>query len=244
MSDVLHAIGQAMRSEAEALRVVSQNIANAGTVAYRRQVPVMRAEFDALINQSAPGSALNALVPQMNVAFDQTIGTLKNTGMPTNVALEGEGFFVLQSSHGPLLTRRGDFQVGPDGVLVSADGDPVLGEHGAIQIGDGAKLKIAADGTVSIDDVAIDRLRVAVASDLRQLTSLGAGRYRLDSDHWQEGDSRSAIRQGFLETSNVAPVNEMIQMMEIVRRFESEQKFARAYDEMIGKAISELGKIG
>ncbi len=247
MSDTSQIIGSAMRTEAEVLRVISQNIANMQTVAYRRQVPVTHVQFDQLVNASASAQAQAAQLqsvqlPQFDVAIDQKTATLKSTGEPSNVALDGPGFFVVQTEQGPALTRRGDFHVAPDGTLVSSSGDVVLGEKGALQIGSGA-LTISSDGVVSVNDSVIDQLRIANVANNVRLASLGDGTYRVDPQQLEEASSRPSVRQGFLETSNVVPVNEMIQLMETVRRFEAEQKFARAYDGMLNQAISELGKI-
>jgi flagellar basal-body rod protein FlgG len=231
-----------MRTETEVLRVISQNIANAQTVAYRRQVPVNHVQFDQLLETTA-NAQLQLPKSQFTVAVDMQQSTLKSTGDPLNVALDGAGFFMVQTAHGPALTRRGDFHLTGDGTLVSFGGDAVLGQKGVIQIGSG-KPAISVDGSVSIGGAVVDQLRVVNVSDKAHIESLGDGTYRASMSDIEERDIRPSVRQGFLEGSNVAPVNEMIQLMETVRRFETEQKFARAYDGMLEKAISELGKIG
>jgi len=142
-----------------------------------------------------------------------------------------------------IFTRRGDLHVAADGTLVSFLGAPVLGEKGPIQISS-SNPSIAADGTISVNGDVIDRLRVINVAKDANLESLGDGTFRTAIAALEEQTGRASVRQGFLEGSNVAPVNEMIQMMETLRRFEAEQRFARAYDGMLDKAISELGKIG
>jgi flagellar basal body rod protein FlgG len=184
----------------------------------------------------------------MSVAIDLQPGTLKSTAEPLHVALDGPGFLVLQqppqstsSGQDMLLTRRGDLHVSADGYLVSSVGLPVLGSAGPIHVGS-ATPAIAADGSVRIDNQWVDELRIVNVADGSSLQPLGDGTYRADLGAVSEGDRSASVRQGFLETSNVVPVNEILQLMETVRRFEAEQKFALAYDGMLDKAISELGK--
>src|SRR5688572_29330882 len=118
MSEAIGTIRSAMHADADALRIIAQNIANAEVTAYRRQIPLSAGGFDQLVSSIDAGDgqfATNAAaVIQRSMAVDSQPGTLKSTGQPLDVALEGEGFFVLQSAAGPLLTRRGDFHVSAD----------------------------------------------------------------------------------------------------------------------------------
>lgn len=241
MNDTIQIIGAAMRNEAESLRVISQNIANAETVAYKRQVATTRTDFDAMLAAQS-GVMPEMTATRMRVEHDLKPATLKSTGEPWNVGLDGPGFFLLEASGGPLLTRRGDFHVSADGTLVSSSGAPVLGEKGVIQVGTG-KPVIDHDGSITINGDFVDRLRVARVAAESELESVGASLFRAKVETLEEGTERPAVRQGFLEGSNVVPMNEMIQLMETVRRFEAEQKYARAFDGMLDKAISEIGKI-
>jgi len=247
MSEAIGMIRGAMQADAEALRVIGQNIANAEVTAYRRQIPLSAGGFDQLVSSIDPhgdGFAANvAAAIQHSIAIDSRPGTLKTTGEPLDVALEGEGFFALQSAAGTVLTRRGDFHVGADGVLSAVSGEPVLGESGPIQIGIGAAT-IGADGTVRVNGDVIDRLRIGQVADESELQYLGNGMYASASGTVQDPESYPVVRQGFLETSNVTPVNEMVQMMETLRHFEASQRLVHGYDQMLEKAISELGKVG
>jgi flagellar basal-body rod protein FlgF len=231
-----------MQTEVESLRVASQNIANAQTTAYRRQMLVTHLQFDRLLGEASV-TAPNAGVMQTQIAVDLQPSTMKSTGEPLDIAMAGPGFMTLQSDAGTLLTRRGDLHLSSDGILVSSTGIPVLGNKGTIQIGAGTAA-IGTDGSIKVDGNVIDQLRVVDVSDTTKLVPLGDGSYNADAADVQQTDSDPGIRQGFLETSNVVPVNEMVQLMETVRRFESEQKFALAYDGMLTNAISVLGKVG
>jgi flagellar basal-body rod protein FlgF len=235
-------VGAAMQADADTLRVISNNIANTSTTAYRRQVAIAHTQFEQTLNATTESQSLPSAGP-LQVGIDLSPSTLKSTAEPLNVALEGAGFFVLQSGNDVLLTRRGDFRLSQDGTLTSSSGKAVLGTKGLIQVGD-AKPTIAADGSVTVNGSVIDQLRVVDISDKSQLIPVDESAYKIDLTQIEESESHSAVRQGFLETSNVSPVNELVQLMETMRRFEMEQKFVHAYDGMLEKALGELGKVG
>ncbi|HKQ14186.1 MAG TPA: flagellar hook-basal body protein [Steroidobacteraceae bacterium] len=233
MSDTISTLAAAMRADADAVRMIGQNVANADVTAYRRQVPVQSTTFAELIGDSAVST---------EAAIDRRAGTLKTTGEPLNLALEGDGFFVLQASGGrSVYTRRGDFRVSAEGLLTAASGEPVLGASGPIQIGS-AIPSIEPDGTVRSGADAIDQLQIMHFGDESKLQYLGNGLYADTGDAAASDAGYAIVRQGFLETSNVAPVTEMVQLMETMRHFEAAQRMVRGYDELLQKAISELGK--
>jgi flagellar basal-body rod protein FlgF len=192
---------------------------------------------------SAHVQAMEMSSPTTHIATDLRAGTLQSTGRPLDIALEGSGYLLLQGAAGPLLTRRGDLQVSAQGMLVAANGDPVMGEQGAIQIGMDVPV-IDADGSVRVNDQILDRLQVVQVTNEAGLQYLGNGIFAADDSAGVVVQDQALLRQGFLEASNISPVGEMVQMMEAMRRFESAQRFVRGYDQMMEKAISELGKVG
>ncbi len=232
MTQTMYALASALQAEADTVRVISQNIANAQTPAYRREIAV--SQFDSLAPAQPPHSTQSML--------DMRQGTLRSTGEPLNVAIEGGGFFVVQTDHGEVLTRRGDFRLDADGQLMTQSGAQVLGQKGQIRI-QGGTPAIDPDGTVRVGDTVVDRLRVVDAPSASALQPAGAEGYELKDGAQPIDSSASLVRQGFLETSNVQPVNEMVQLMDTLRRFEAAQHFVRGYDGMIDEAINTLGKI-
>jgi flagellar basal-body rod protein FlgF len=245
MTTALQIIENAMRADAEALRTIGQNIANAEVTAYRRQIPVHSASFESALADAMTHGA-ETVTPadgSMRMAFDSQAGTLRSTGQALDLALEGSGFFVVQQSGTTALTRRGDFKVQADGMLATATGALVMGESGPIHVGNNTAT-FDLDGTVRTGEDVIDRLRIVHVADEAALSYLGNGLYASTHDLPVQQDGHASVRQGFLETSNVSPVNEMMQMMETLRHFEASQRFVRGYDEMLERAISELGKVG
>jgi flagellar basal-body rod protein FlgG len=238
MSDAIAALSDAMRNDAETLRVIGQNVANIETVAYRREISVMRQNFDQVTDDARADLAR----PQqkLETAIDLRPGTLKSTSEALNVALEGPGFFVVETPQGEALTRRGDFRMDNEGRLVTQAGLPVLGEGGAIHL-DGATPQIAPDGNVRVNGEIVARLRIAQVASESRLAPVGGDLYI--ANQLPEGNDATRVRQGFLEASNVESVQEMMRLMETMRHFEALQRFVRGYDDMTSKAISELGKV-
>jgi flagellar basal-body rod protein FlgF len=238
MSEALQSLAGAMQADVAALRTISQNIANAGVPAYRRQIALGTPDFDQLL--PAPAEQLAALQSARDaVAIDRTAGTLKSTGDPLHLAIQGEGYFALQSEQGVRLTRRGDFQVSASGLLAAASGEPVLGSKGPIEIGTGVPT-VLGDGTVRIGDNVIDQLQVVQAPDFA-LHYIGNALYAAIDAELTPLEQPS-VRQGFLEAGNVTPVQEIVQMMETLRHFETAQRLLLGYEELQQRAISELGR--
>lgn len=234
MSEVFALIGAGLRADAEVLRTVADNVANFGSGAYRRQIAVAHVDFDALL-------AEQQVAPTQATAIDETPGTLRPTGEPLDLALDGPGYFVVATDDGEALTRSGDIRLDAAGRMVTARGDALLGERGAITV-DGP-VSVAQDGVVRVRDEVVDRLRIAVPGGPGGLAMRPDGLYALTDAVAMVDGQTSGIRQGFLETSNVSVVTEMTLLMDVVRHFESLQRIARGYDGMLDKAISELGKV-
>jgi flagellar basal-body rod protein FlgF len=245
VSGTISMIEATMRADAEAVRVIGHNIANAQVAGYRRQIPVnsLSSTFAIAADEATVNAqATEMSAPATHVATDLRAGTLKSTGRPLDVALEGSGYLVLQGPSGPLLTRRGDLQVSAQGMLTSASGEAVLGEQGPIEIGTDIPV-IDADGSVRVNDQVLDRLQVVQVTNEAALQYLGNGLFDGAEAAGIVVQEQSLLRQGFLEASNISPVGEMVQMMEAMRRFEGAQRLVRGYDQMMEKAISELGKV-
>lgn len=250
MSTVIDLISASMRADTEGLRLIAQNVANSQSTAYRRQVTVAHASFDhatatsggEALGAAPSGVATGVAALSSATSVDLTPGTLQSTADPLNLAVDGKGFFVVDTAGGEMLTRRGDFRLDSSGRLVTQAGDPVLGAGGPIKI-DGGQPTIAADGTVRVGGDVVDRLRIAEVPDAAALQPTSNGLYALTAGAQSTDVAAPIVRQGFLETANVQTVNEMIRMMETLRRFEASQHFVRAYDDMMDKTITTLGKI-
>jgi flagellar basal-body rod protein FlgF len=169
---------------------------------------------------------------------------------PFDLALSGNGFFCVQTPDGVMYTRRGDFTVSADEVLVTQEGFPVLGKGGEIQIklskAPDAKreFSISEDGTVTVDGSEVDRLRIVDFTQSHALEKAGHNYYRaLKPRSLEELNEDFRVSQGFLELSNVNTISMMTEMIEVLRGYESYQKMMRSVDDMNAKLINDVGRL-
>lgn len=239
MSIVMSILAASLRNDSDQMRVVAENMANADVVAYRQRIAVPQNEFSQLA--AAAPDLLAESVPQMQVAIDTRPGTVKSTGEPLDVAIEGEGYFVVNTPQGELLTRRGDFHLDASGTLCAFNGEPVLGTEGVMHI-KGGTAQISADGSVRVANQLIGQLDIVQPASGATLQPVADGLFASSGGEMPAGPETHVL-QGFLETSNVSAVNQMVMLMQATRNFEADQHFVRAYDEMLAGAINDLGKV-
>ena len=175
-------------------------------------------------------------------------GILEYTGEPLHFAIVGEGFFKVQTPYGIAYTRAGNFTldaerrlVTPEGYPVLANGTPVVVDPGMTREGfitmENSKLQVSPEGILSIDMTEIGRLDVVTFDDYSKLKKLGKNLYISDgakerrSEHYE-------IKQGYIEKSNVNPLKEMVNLLEINRTFEAIQKSIRGLDEAIERLLT------
>lgn len=214
------------------MRVIANNIANANTTGFRQQGMIFseyvrRADGDIAVAMSS------AQVRQ--TSFDQ--GVLEQTGSAFDLAIEGEGFFMVQSPQGERLTRAGAFVPSAEGTLVTADGYPVLDEGGApLFVPPGAgSLAIAPDGTMSTEGRPIGRVGIVRPIDPLSMVREGSTLFRTDAGTEPVPDPK--VMQGFLEGSNVDPILQVSRMIEVQRAYELGQSFMEREDERIKTAL-------
>lgn len=267
-----------MQAQQWRMDAVSNNLANADLNGYKRDEAVHKAFPELLIRRMADdgvykfpfGSAdTSPIVGKLGMGVEQnefftvyTQGALKETNNPFDMALEDKGFFAVQTPQGERYTRNGAFILGKEGMLLTKDGFPVLGENGPIQLKynnftvdakgrvfQNAKFAGDAERLVSMQEnqwesiELVDTLKVVNFDQPRYLAKQGNS---LIKDTPESGaaklldiDSRPNVRQGFVEGSNVNAVQEMVQMIEVNRAYENNQKMIQTHDSLMGKLINE-----
>lgn len=210
----------------------AQNIANADTTGYRKRIASAEAFANAL------RSAGDLRLPTVREDVDTSQGNLRITESPTDLAIEGKGFFALETDRGVRFTRNGSFHINSEGDLVAADGARVLGETGPIQI-DPARGRPHVDsrGNVTQANEPSGRLRIVEFENEPDLVAEENGRYREGPISGPKDSLDSSIRQGFVESSNVNVVDELVQMIAGFRAFEAAQKTMIGLDRIQGQAI-------
>jgi len=220
------------------LEVISNNLANASTPGFKA---------DQLQFESVLAGVKNPTTQDPNYAnerfyTDFASGGLQKSDNVFDVALDGDGFFVVNTPEGPAYTRQGNFQRGPGGKLVTMDGYEVQGQSGSLNV-NGNKVVIDAKGQVVVDGATVGTLAQVDFPKPYALTKSAGGLFRPASPQPAPAASAAQVRQGFLEGSNVKVVVEMARMIEASRYFETCSKAVKSYDDMAAKAVNELGKI-
>ena len=177
-----------------------------------------------------------------DIYIDYSQGDLDQTGVDTDFAIDGDGFFAVQTENGIMYTRSGDFSLSPQGILVDKQGNPVLTDSGPLAI-QADTFTVNDDGTVTINDYAAGRIRVVDFEKPYQLRKVGDS-YLAPKDPTavERPSADYRIRQGYLEKSNVNIVEVMVDMLSSFRAYEAGQKAIQAQDETLDKAVNDLGR--
>jgi flagellar basal body rod protein FlgG len=217
---------------------LSSDIANSGTSGYKAERagtqeatrPAFDAELQSAIDVSEGASRL-----------DLRPGALAPTGGSLDLALEGQGFFVVETAAGQRFTRNGRFERREDGVLTTSEGDVVVGENGTISLGVGP-VSVEADGTVRSGNTAAGKLKIVSFANEAALVRESAVRLRNTGDE-PDAVEHPSVRSGALEQSNVSVVDRLAQLTSSTRNFEALQRaLSVLVNDVDSRAISELGR--
>jgi flagellar basal-body rod protein FlgF len=261
--------------------VLSHNLANVDTPAFKKDMTIMKAFPEMLMRRINDDGVRQIpigsydLMPvvgklgtgvEINEVFTEfSQGAFKQTQNDFDMALEGKGFFSVMSAEGERYTRNGSFLIDRDGFLVTKDGFKVLGENGPIQIKKN-NFMVDEDGNVfenleyrddplrlvSMEEnewnqpVRLDRLKIVDFPEIRYIKKKGESLYT-ETDHSGKAfiiaNERPKVRQGLLEASNVNPVIEMVDLIEVHRSYEASQKMIQAHDAALGQAVNQVGRL-
>lgn len=220
------------------MRVVANNIANANTTGYRREGVVFSEHMTALDRHGDTLSMAHArgrLVDLKQGVLNQTNGTF-------DLAIEGEGFFMVETPEGNRLTRAGAFIPSAEGELMTADGNRLLDEGQApVTVPAGASnIAVGADGTVSANGLPFAKVGLFAGPKHDDLRYQGGTLFQIDGD--PEPANSARVRQGFLEESNVDSIAEISRMIEVQRAYELGQSFLDREDQRIRNVITSMNR--
>jgi flagellar basal-body rod protein FlgF len=210
--------------------VTANNLANASTDAFKA---------DRVLAHTLNGST--SPVPVQDTDMRQ--GTFRETGRSLDLALQGDGFFVVSTPQGERLTRGGSFRLDPVGQLTNAQGDLVLGDGGPIVL-QGGKVEVQGDGTIMVDGQGAGRLRVVTPEDPQQLLKEGFGRYAPRGEVHAVDEDTTQVRQGAVEEANIDPLLSMVDLVTIQRAYAANVDALKAMDSVLGAVTTEVGKVG
>lgn len=255
-------------AQSQKLDTIANNIANVNTPAFKKdqlvfqeyltsfekdppvmQVPKVPGSLDSFYHMNGGDQSF---VDTKGSFTDFTQGSLKQTNNALDVAIDGEGFFEVATPQGVKLTRLGSFALDGNGQLVTKQGYPVLrnGDPGSdpvdrvIRITEASPITITDQGDLIQNDQNIARLSMVTVADKDSLQKTGDSLYSFKKNSTPEVQVRNfpSLKQGYLEMSNVNVVQEMTNMIQTHRVFESTQKAISTYDQMTDKLVNVVGK--
>jgi len=229
------------------LDVVANNIANMNTTGFKADGSL----FEEYLNSAARAADTRVSFVQDRATWiDMSAGALERTGNALDVAINGDGFFAVQTQRGVRYTRNGSFQINPSGQLVTAQGDPVLGDGGPITFQPtDRQISISPDGTISVRegnskaDSQRGKLRLVSFANPRQLQKDGNGTFNYAGNDAPVEAKTATIAQGSLEKSNVRAVVEMSRMIEITRSYTQIAAMLQQQSDLGQSSIDKLADV-
>lgn len=220
--------------------VIANNLANMNTGAYRRE----EMKFEEYVHPSKPSEwqkgqqGIDFVIPAGTLR-DLSEGSIEPTGNTFDLAIGGKGYFVIQTAQGERYTRNGHFTLNADGQIVTESGEPVLGDGGPLTIAnEDGDITIGQDGTVGGEQGQIGRLRVVQFANERQLEKIGDTYYATNQEPVDATDYK--LEQGMLERSNVEPITEMTNMINVTRTYQAMSNLISMQESLKRTAISKL----
>lgn len=246
-----------MINQQKRLDTVTNNLANASTTGFKREGLTSKS-FDQMLTVKLNDLSvpyLNEGIGKMSLGVkigenytDYSQGSFKETGNTYDLALAGNGFFTIsytdkKGNTSEKYTRDGEFTMDSEGYLRTLEGDYVQGEGGAIMIPvETSEVSIRDNGDIYADGEYVDSLRIVDFEDYNNIEKFGENLYNV-VDGATETESTAAVKQGYLEMSNINVVKEMVEMITISRAYESNQKLIQTEDDMLDKSVNQVGKV-
>jgi flagellar basal body rod protein FlgG len=228
-----------MRARLDQLDRLADEIANAGTAGFKAEraghEKAPRPSFEAALE-----TAIDVTTGERRL--DARQGTILPTARELDIAIEGPGFFAVETPAGTRYTRNGRLSRTPDGTLTTSDGAVILGEDGPLKVGPGP-VEFRQDGTVMNGGAAVGRLRVVEFADPRRLVREGGALLRATAADPGTVSDRPVVRAGALEESNVSITERVAEMTSLARTFEALQRsVAVLMNDIDGRTIDALGR--
>lgn len=218
------------------LDITANNIANVSTPGFQSSHPIF-AEF--LVSIDETGEEIAYVIDEGTVR-NLNPGPVNSTGNPLDIAIEGRGYFVVETEEGISYTRNGAFRLDASGQLVTSSGATVMNDgNDPIVIAPGeTKINITRDGTISTENGAIGRFRLVEFTDEQSMTQLGNSLFDSEQEPLEAADS--SVVQGMLEGSNVISVAEITRMIELLRSYQAANQLITSENEREQQAIETL----
>jgi len=239
MESSVYVMGNRMHCLVESMQAVSANLANASTPGYKRTTNCFEALLKDLNLAGKPerGTMAPRWPRLVGPSLDMRSGPVRRTGRPLDMALKGDGFFVVNTPRGPRYTRKGRIHLDRTGQMVDARGNPFMSDGGTLAVPEGAaEIAVGSDGQVTTDGTVLGKLRVVTVPRPDRLVAQGWGLYRNDGPPARPALDPQVF-QGAIEGSNVRPVQELIGMIGIMRAYEASSRIVKRLDSLNSQLI-------
>lgn len=228
------------------LEVVSNNIANLNTTGFKADTAIFE-EFlmpRASADQFGRGDRKLSFVQDSSTWHDFGQGSLRQTGNPLDIAIDGKDFLVVQTPRGERYTRNGSMQINPQGELVTTEGHKVLGDGGPIQFQSNDKdIAINRDGTITVPGGTRGKLRLVRFDNIQRLQKDGSSTFMAPAGVTATAAQNPHVIQGSIELSNVKGVVEMTRMIEVTRHYTQISSLLQTHHDMRRSAIEKLSEV-
>ena len=241
MVDKILEVGGAGIEGADAkVKALMNRMVNSETPAFKKSNVIVKS-FPTYLDEAQKMSSTQ--VPQVvGVQYDQTPGTLLRTGNKTDLAIGGDGFFVLQTPQGERYTRDGRFTLDQDGKLVSVVGNyPVLGISGQMTVNAGDDVEFTGDGKMRVNGEEMNTIKVVKFADPSKLSAVSGSVFKSDNSAKEEVILSPRIVSGYVEASNVNIIEEMMNLIYLSRLYGLDSKIVSNRDSMMTKAM-DIGR--
>jgi flagellar basal-body rod protein FlgF len=222
--------------------VIANNLANMNTTGFKGEKMMFIEHLVRSRGGERIGGDKLAFVRDIATAKDLSEGAFKKTGNPLDLAISGDGFFVLGTPGGERYTRNGNFQMDSTGQLVTRNGDPVLSDSGEpfFMSPEDTSIDVAPDGTLSTENGVLGKMAVVSFANKQAMRVVAGGMY--STAQGATPVEQPTIMQGMLEGSNVKPIAEMTRMIQVARSYESTKSFVGREDERMKEMIKEFAR--
>jgi len=227
--------------------VLSNNLANINTAGYKKEKLVFQVYKDRQIsnisNNNQLGNYSGGIIIGQNLV-DLSDGNIKFTGNNMDFCVNGKNFFVVSAPDGQqYMTKDGSFSLNAEGFLVNKDGYLVLGSNGNIQLTGPGALSVDEKGNIVFNEKNLGTFMVNSVANEEDVSMVGSSYFVLNGGAALAASADVSVKQGYIETSNVNGVSEMVDMISITRSYEANQKILNMQDEILKKAANEVGKV-
>ena len=243
MTNGLYTTGVGLVPQMYKQEIIANNLANISTTGYKKDGLFFKKLLNSKLIQDLNLGDGNFLLEVKEQYTDFQQGSLLRTGNDFDIALEGKGFFNIQTPNGTAYSRNGNFTINSEGVLVTNVGYPVLGENGEIELDTSSNITITKQGEIFSKGMQVDNFVMTNFNRPDKLKKSGNSLFIAEDETIEQipADGLS-FHQKHLEQSNVNAVKEMVEMILSLRRFESMQKTLKLQNDSLGKAVNELGR--